>query len=86
MEWENINIVMVLPMKDNGKMISKMEKAQKYGLMDKNIKDILSMAPNQVKVFLNLMMEAIMKDNSLIIKFMEQVSIISYFLGLYVWF
>lgn len=27
MEWENINIVMVLPMKDNGKMISKMEKA-----------------------------------------------------------
>jgi hypothetical protein len=40
MVLENTNIVMVLLIKANGKMINKMEKAFKYGLMDKNIKDI----------------------------------------------
>ena len=40
MELENIGIVMASLIKVNGKMISKTEKALKYGLMDKIIKDI----------------------------------------------
>lgn len=40
---------MVLPIKANGKMINKMEKVFKYGLMDKNIKDTFLMVLNQVK-------------------------------------
>jgi len=38
MEKENIYMLMVQNMKENGKMINKMVMVLKYGLMDQNIK------------------------------------------------
>lgn len=72
MDKESIFIKMVLPMKDNGKMISNMEKEKNNGQMEQSIKDNIiwgkKMAMENLIGLINLVIMEILK----IIIFMEK--------------
>jgi hypothetical protein len=59
-------------MKVNGKMINKMVKDLKNGLMELVIEDIILKVKKRVRVYLNGLMDHITKENFVLMLFKEQ--------------
>ena len=76
MDMDIINISQENIMMEIGKMINKMEKGKKLGLMVLLMKEIMSQGKEMVMVFLNGLMEVNMKEIFVIICLMERVNIL----------